>query len=129
MVHHDPTEPDHGVGGATDALARDVAALVNQELSAVWDRIRSGVQDSALAAGLLAGAAGLGALAVQASFVASLRILETRLPRPAAAFVLTGLYAGGAATAGVAGVRRLQQAQEAAVQAVQQTREDLSTRP
>lgn len=105
----DPTERTGDLG---DALRTDVAALVREEIT----RLRTELGDSARAsrtALILLGGAGVAAtLALGASGALTLRVLDTFLPRPAAAALATVLYGAGAGLAARAGLAALRQARE-----------------
>lgn len=105
---------DTSMGDVANTLASDVRALVRTELTTAWDDLRRAAQRSALGAALLGGAGACGLLAAQAGSTTLLRLLEAKLPKPAAAAILTALYGGAAASLGSAGVRALRSAQASA---------------
>jgi hypothetical protein len=99
--------PQVGIAEALTDLTQQTRTLVREEITSAqretWDKALA----SAPAAGLLAGAGGLGLLAVASAYRASLRLLETRLPPVAAALTATAVYGFGAAAAAAVGVQRL----------------------
>jgi Putative Actinobacterial Holin-X, holin superfamily III len=103
------TGPGTSTAELVQALQQDVAALVRREVRAVQEEMTGKAAQAGRGAALLGGAAITGALAAGTSAALFLRALDTFLPRPASALVLTTAYgaaAGALAAAGVAELRR-----------------------
>jgi hypothetical protein len=127
MTTSEPTGSGHvpPVRDAASSLAEDVRTLVRAELTAAWTELRTAAARSAVAAALFGGAAACGLAAAHAGSTMSLRLLEARMSRPAAAATLAMLYAGGATGLAMTGRRALQSAQESAARAAHQADERL----
>ncbi|MCZ2837389.1 phage holin family protein [Modestobacter sp. VKM Ac-2985] len=97
-------------GGLVQSLQGNAASLVRLEL----DRLRQELSDSARQAGrasaLLGGAGLLGMVTVGTSVALVLRSLDTVLPRPASAALLSGVCGAGAGVLAALGVAELRRA-------------------
>lgn len=116
------TQEKASVGDAAGALAGDVANVVRAEFDRALEQLRAGARESGLALGMLGGAAMCGTLAVGGASLLVLRLLETKLPRPLAAAVVTAVYSGGAVGLAATGIRSLRAARESVVSAAAEPR-------
>jgi hypothetical protein len=105
--HAQQQSPQVGIAEALTDLTQQTRTLVREEIASAQRETWEKALASAPAAGLLAGAGGLGLLSLASGYRASLRLLETRLPPLAAALTATAVYGVGAAVAGVVGMQRL----------------------
>ena len=114
-------------GDAAGRLTRDTAELIREEVARSRAELMATLRRAGVGAALLGGAAVCGLLAVEYGAVTALRTLESVLPRPAAAVVLTvGYGAAGGALAAV-GVQRLREAGIITGRAVAGVKEDVQT--
>ncbi|MBO0828796.1 MAG: phage holin family protein [Streptosporangiales bacterium] len=113
----DDRRDDPSVGDAAGALARDVAVLVRQEFDRAVEQLRRSARESGLGLGMVGGAALCAAMTATGASLSVLRLLETRLPRPAAAAVFTALYGGGTVALAAAGIRNLRAARRSVLRA------------
>lgn len=116
---------DRTARDSASALGKDVACLVRQELTAGARQLKEGMQRGALGTALLAGAGVCGVVGLQAGVLAVLRLFEARLPRPAAAATLAGVFGVAAAGLATAGVRSLAAVRESTRAAVADVDEDV----
>lgn len=104
-----PSQPSGDLG---DALRSDVAALVREEITRLRTELGGSARGARTALILLGGAGVAGTLALGASAAFTLRVLDTFLPRPAAAALTTVLYGAGAGLAARSGLAALRQARQ-----------------
>lgn len=105
---------------AANTLADDVRALVRTELTTAWQELRTAGTRGAVAAALFGGAAALGLSAAHAGSTMLLRLLESTMPKPAAAATLAAVYAGAGCGLAMAGRRALESARRSAARAAQE---------
>lgn len=107
MQRSSPPSPQAGIADALTDLTEQTRVLVREEIASAqretWDKAVAALP----AAGLLAGAGGLGLLAVASGHRASVKALERRLSPVAAALTVTAIYGIGAAAAGILGLERV----------------------
>lgn len=102
-----PDPADSSTADLLRTLTEDVRSLVQGEIAAARQEVTQKALDSRPAAGMLGGAAVLGALAAGTSAVVLVRFLDRVLPPTTSAVVATALLGGGAAALARAGVEEL----------------------
>lgn len=95
---------------AIDRLVDDATAVARQESGRAWREIRATVEEAGPGVALLAGAGACAVLAAASAWTATLRLMESVVPRRVAAALLFAGYAAGAGTLAAAGLRRLRAA-------------------
>lgn len=110
--------------GAATRLTRDTAALVREQVEQLTRDLADTVRDAGTGAVMIAGAGACGLLAVVAAHQTVLRTLESMMPRPLAAMVLTAAYGAGGAALAAAGAKKIKEAAEASGQALAENRQD-----
>jgi hypothetical protein len=90
-----------------DRLVDDVTTVAHQQTGRAWQEVRDTIGDAGPGAVLLVGAGVCAALAVASGWTATLRLMESAVPRQAAGGLLFVAYSAGAAALAIAGGRRL----------------------
>jgi hypothetical protein len=120
------TDPrERGFGELVKDLASQTSTLVRQEIQLAQAEVTQKGKVAGRGAGLLAGAAVAGLLALGALTAALIAVLDEWMPTWAAALIVMALWAIVAAVLAKSGQKALQQATPPAPQTVETVKEDI----
>jgi Putative Actinobacterial Holin-X, holin superfamily III len=120
------TDPrDRGIGELVKDLASQTSTLVRQELQLAQAEVTQKGKLAGKGAGLLAGAAVAGLLALGALSAALIALLDEWMPTWVAALIVMALWAVVAAVLAKSGQKELQRATPPAPQTVETLKEDI----
>jgi hypothetical protein len=111
----DAPTPADALADHVTALSQDAAALARAELQAARQDLAASARRVLESAALLGAAAGCGALALGASGVFAVRLLDTLLPRTLSALVAAAGFGAAAVSLGTRGVEQVRAAAQAPV--------------
>lgn len=106
------TEHESATSELLDALSKDVAALLREEVTRLRAELHASLEQSRRATLLLGGAAVLGGMAGGAATAGAVRLIDLLLPRPVSALLVAGLLGAGAGALTRRGLAELERARQ-----------------
>jgi uncharacterized membrane protein YqjE len=125
MTAPDASRDDRGLGELVKDLASQTSTLVRQEIQLAQAEVTQKGKVAGKGAGMLAGAAVFGVLALGALSAALITLLDDAMPTWVAALIVMALWAVVAAVLAKAGQSALQRATPPAPQTVETVKEDI----
>ncbi|MBA2573401.1 MAG: phage holin family protein [Actinomycetota bacterium] len=119
-----PDVSDQSVGSLVGQLSTDLSKLMSQELALAKAEMKEEAKKAGVAGGMLAGAGLAGLMVAIFGTAALMYILDTQLPLPWAAVIVTVLWAIVGAVLFVMGRKKLQEVNPKPEQTVESLKED-----
>lgn len=119
-----PDVADQSVGTLVSQLSTDLSKLMSQEMALAKAEMKEEAKKAGVAAGMLGGAALAGLLTAIFATMTLMYVLDTQLPLPLSAFIVTVLWAVVGAVLFVMGRKKLQEVNPKPEQTVQSLKED-----
>jgi uncharacterized membrane protein YqjE len=116
---------DVSVGELVSQVTTDLSTLMRQELELAKAEIKTEVQKSGKAAGMLGGAGGAGYFTILFLSLTIMFALDEVMPLPVAALIVTLIYGIAAAVLFLRGRREMQQISPTPTQTVETLKEDV----
>ncbi|MBA3266181.1 MAG: phage holin family protein [Nocardioidaceae bacterium] len=119
-----PDVSDQSVGSLVGQLSSDLSKLMSQEMALAKAEMKEEAKKAGLAAGMLGGAAVAGLMVAIFASAALMYILDTQIPLPWAAVIVTVLWAIVGAVLFAMGRKKLQEVNPKPEQTVESLKED-----
>ncbi len=119
-----PDVSDQSVGNLVGQLSTDLSKLMSQEMALAKAEMKEEAKKAGVAAGMLGGAGLAGLMVAIFATVTLMYVLDTQLPLPWAAFIVTVLWAVVGAVLFVMGRKKLKEVNPKPEQTVESLKED-----